>query len=71
MTEGHPAPGLLEAFMRSEASAPDRLRIVRHLLRGCPRCVAVTRRVWSLGEPRAQEARESLGAGADRCPTPR
>ncbi len=52
MTEGHPAPDLLEAFMRSEAAAPDCLRIVRHLLSGCPQCVAVTGRIWSLGEPR-------------------
>lgn len=74
MTEGHPAPGLLEAFMRSEVAALDRLRIVRHLLSGCPQCVAVTRRVWSLGELRpletaCLETRESLDAGADRCPS--
>lgn len=75
MTEGHPAPGLLEAFMRNEVTAPNRLRIVRHLLSGCPQCVAVTRRVWSLGDryllPEAAclETRKSLDADADHCPS--
>lgn len=38
--------------MRNETEASERLRIVRHLLSGCPRCTAVTSRFWSLGEPR-------------------
>jgi len=74
MTEGHPTPGLLEAFMRSEVAAPDRLRIVRHLLSGCPQCVAVTRHVWSLGELRplataCLETRESPAVAAARRPS--
>src|SRR5215210_40577 len=49
-TEDHPDPKLLERFMRNEAGAPERRAVVRHLLAGCSRCVAVTRHFWSLGE---------------------
>lgn len=49
-TEDHPHPGLLERFMRNETEGEERRRVVRHLLSGCARCVAVTRRFWSLGE---------------------
>lgn len=51
-TEDHPNPGLLERFMRNETEGEERRRVVRHLLSGCARCVAVTRRFWSLGEER-------------------
>jgi tetratricopeptide (TPR) repeat protein len=50
MTEEHPDPNLLERFMRSELQGQPRRTIVRHLLTGCPQCVAVTRRLWSFGE---------------------
>jgi tetratricopeptide (TPR) repeat protein len=46
----HPENGLLERFMRNEVDGQERLRIVRHLLAGCSRCVAVTRHLWNLGE---------------------
>ena len=36
--------------MRNETEGEERRRVVRHLLAGCARCVAVTRRFWSLGE---------------------
>ncbi len=39
--------------MRGAASGPERRRVVRHLLAGCARCAAVTRRLWDLGEPPA------------------
>lgn len=55
MTERHPAPNLLEAFMRNEVEASIRRRMVRHLLTGCPQCIAVTRRVWRLGDPRVPD----------------
>jgi tetratricopeptide (TPR) repeat protein len=42
----HPDRGLLERFMHDDVAAPERRRVVRHLLTGCPLCVAVTRRVW-------------------------
>jgi hypothetical protein len=46
----HPAIELLELFMRGELTSPgERRRLVRHLLTGCPRCVAVTRRGWVPG----------------------
>src|SRR3954469_25371445 len=46
----HPDPQLLERFMRNEAGPPERRVVVLHLLTGCAQCVAVTRRLWSLGE---------------------
>lgn len=50
MPEDHPDEPLLERFMRSEAGAEERRRIVRHLLAGCPRCVETTRYLWRLSE---------------------
>lgn len=50
MTEDHPDPNLLERFMRNEAGPPECRAVVRHLLAGCSRCVAVTQHFWSLGE---------------------
>jgi tetratricopeptide (TPR) repeat protein len=54
MSEDHPEPQLLERFMRNEADGEERRRVVRHLLAGCSRCAAVTRRLWSLGEARPE-----------------
>jgi hypothetical protein len=51
MPENHPDPRLLERFMRNEAAGEERRWIVRHLLAGCARCGAITRRLWELGEP--------------------
>jgi hypothetical protein len=45
----HPEPERLEGLMRNELSGAERRRLVRHLLTGCPRCVKVTRRCWTLG----------------------
>lgn len=50
MTADHPDPILLERFMRNEAEGEECRRVVRHLLTGCARCVAVTQRFWSLAE---------------------
>jgi tetratricopeptide (TPR) repeat protein len=47
----HPDPILLERFMRNEVEGAERRWIVRHLIAGCSRCVAVTSRLWSLGDP--------------------
>jgi tetratricopeptide (TPR) repeat protein len=52
MTGNHPDPLLLERFMRNETDARERRAIIRHLLAGCPRCSAVTGRLWSFGEAR-------------------
>ncbi|HEX9940386.1 MAG TPA: hypothetical protein VGG03_00095 [Thermoanaerobaculia bacterium] len=56
MTEDHPDSRLLERFMRNETGPQECRRVVRHLLAGCERCVAVTRRLWSLGEERPRHA---------------
>ena len=48
--EWHPHPRQLERFMRSELPRAEVASIVRHLLKGCPQCVQVTRRLWSLGD---------------------
>jgi hypothetical protein len=54
----HPATELLERFMRGELTSPgERRRLVRHLLAGCPRCLAVTRRCWVLVAPPRPEDR--------------
>jgi tetratricopeptide (TPR) repeat protein len=55
MSEDHPDPRLLERFMRNEVDGEERRGIVRHLLGGCARCVAVTRSIWNLGEPRPDD----------------
>jgi hypothetical protein len=46
----HPARHDLHRFMRGELSRPEAMAVVSHLLKGCPVCVAETRRLWSLGE---------------------
>ena len=45
----HPEPERLEGLMRNELAGIERRRLIRHLLTGCPRCVKVTRRCWTLG----------------------
>ncbi|HYL06238.1 MAG TPA: hypothetical protein VE075_09365 [Thermoanaerobaculia bacterium] len=50
----HPDPILLERFMRNEAEPAERRRIVRHLIAGCARCIAVTGRLWALADPPAE-----------------
>jgi hypothetical protein len=52
MTDRHPARELLERFMRDAAGPAERRRVVRHLLRGCRPCTAMTRTLWELaGKP--------------------
>jgi hypothetical protein len=46
----HPATLNLERFMRGELERDKIREIVRHMLTGCPDCVAVTRRLWNLAE---------------------
>src|SRR5258708_11020649 len=46
----HPDAELLEKFMRNEAEPAERRWIVRHLIAGCPRCLAVTSELWALGD---------------------
>jgi len=68
ITEDHPDRDLLERFMRGEAAAEERRRVVRHLLAGCAPCQQVTRALWSLSEagpetlPEAPEHPDGYGA---------
>jgi anti-sigma factor RsiW len=50
MPGGHPDPADLERFVRGELGKTERRAVVRHLLTGCPKCVAVTRRSWVRGD---------------------
>jgi len=45
-------PELLLRFLGGEVSRTERRAIVRHHLTGCPDCLAVTRPVWHLPDPR-------------------
>jgi hypothetical protein len=49
-SESHPAKSVLERFMLGALKRPEAQAVVRHLLTGCPPCVAVTRRLWRLGD---------------------
>ncbi len=53
--EGHPAEETLLRFLRGEASQAERRAVVRHLLAGCPECLAVTRPAWKLMESAAKK----------------
>jgi len=46
--QGHPCERELKRFMHGELTRPESREIVRHLLLGCPRCIQVTRRLWTL-----------------------
>lgn len=46
----HPTESDLERFLRGDLTRAENRRVVRHLLTGCPSCVAVTRAVWRLGD---------------------
>jgi hypothetical protein len=45
----HPAEEELRRFMAGTSPPAATLRIVRHLLRGCPDCGTVTSGLWDLG----------------------
>lgn len=51
-TAAHPPKERLVLFMLHKLPQPQVFPVVRHLLTGCPRCLAVTRRLWDLGERR-------------------
>jgi hypothetical protein len=46
----HPAQEHMGRFMRGELPRAEVRTVVRHLLTRCPKCTAVTRRYWDLGE---------------------
>ena len=47
----HPTEGELARFVRGALARGETRAVVRHLLAGCERCRAVTRRLWGLGDP--------------------
>jgi hypothetical protein len=47
----HPERRLLKGLLRGELDDAERRAVVRHLLTGCPLCVAVTRRSWPSSQP--------------------
>lgn len=59
----HPTSDLLERFLLDRTEPPERRVIVRHLIRGCPTCLAVTRGLWALGDPQ-EPAGSHAGSGA-------
>jgi tetratricopeptide (TPR) repeat protein len=63
----HPHPGLLERFMRNEAEPAERRWVVRHLIAGCSRCLAVTRRLWSLADLPLEDV---IAGGLERAQGP-
>jgi hypothetical protein len=46
----HPTLDQLQGFLRGDIAAVESLAIVRHLMTGCPECVAVTRQSWLSAE---------------------
>jgi hypothetical protein len=46
----HPEPDLLVRFLRGDLPRPEGLRVIRHLLTGCAKCLEVTRPVWALAD---------------------
>ena len=56
----HPHPDQLTRFMCLELSRAEVAPLVRHLLTGCTRCRAVTRRLWALGEMAPLDAESRL-----------
>lgn len=59
----HPSEAVLVRFMRGELPPREAAPIVRHLLKGCTRCSAVTRGLWRLGGEASRP-----GAGSRPCP---
>jgi len=59
----HPEPGRLESFMRVGLPRGEVRELVRHLLSGCRTCLAVTGRLWLLGD--RQRGKDETTAGPD------
>jgi len=49
ITQSHPHPRQLERFMTNDLPRPEAVKVIRHLLRGCPACTQVTGQLWRLG----------------------
>ncbi len=58
--QSHPHPRQLKRFMADDLPWSEAALVIRHLLKGCPKCVRVTRQLWRFGD----EALASI-----RCPS--
>ena len=47
---GHPPRNDLELLMGGELPRSKAAGVIRHLLAGCPECLAVTAHLWRLGD---------------------
>ena len=45
-SRAHPDKRDLELLLLGQSGKEERMRVVRHLLKGCPECAAVTRLIW-------------------------
>jgi hypothetical protein len=50
LAHSHPDATMLARFMSSHSPRDEAREVVRHLLTGCPECLAVTRSLWSFAE---------------------
>lgn len=64
MAERHIAGDLLERFLRLEAPREESRRVVRHLLRGCPRCTRRVSESCAFGAP-GKKGAEGQGRSYD------
>ena len=63
-TEDHPDGAQIERLLRGETSRAENRALVRHLLRGCPRCQKTVRKTSYPTEPaRARRGDPALGLG--------
>lgn len=49
-SRAHPDKRGLERLLLGKSGKEERMRIVRHLLKGCPECAAVGRLIWGFGD---------------------
>jgi tetratricopeptide (TPR) repeat protein len=61
----HPDSDLLERFMRNDTAPEERRWVVRHLIAGCAECVAITGKLWKLGESPASRLWPRRATAAD------
>jgi hypothetical protein len=45
--QAHPARETLHRFLHGEAAGTENRAVVRHLLTGCPQCIAMVRPNWT------------------------
>jgi len=58
----HPPQAQLDRFLRGKAPGGEKRLVVRHLLAGCPECVAAVRTFWELAGTFSTEKGRTGGA---------